>query len=250
MSWCATNRKPSRGPLREPTPYRTPSDTPLGPSELLHDPHSHPFHCPCHFLSDGETTANLPAKPAGGTINLELPDNARRAAQNRASDSHIPSLANTHAVRLGVQILCQIPDEQDCAGLFSKHVNPNDGWIRPAGRHSSKQMWSVFRSNLLRRSTSDLMEVAAILTRLEFLLNLFLLERLLTRYHIATEQDLIDVSQEMLDLSLIFWRKKNRFIGLYSDFEWLIGHVGSSYDKPLTRNSMICASRARFSSRT
>ncbi|PWY72465.1 hypothetical protein BO94DRAFT_607957 [Aspergillus sclerotioniger CBS 115572] len=62
---------------------------------------------------------------------------------------------------------------------------------------------------------------AQILTRLEFLLNLFLLERLLTRHRIVTEQNLISVSQEMLDLSLIFWKKEDRFIGLYNDFDWL-----------------------------
>ncbi|OJJ78068.1 hypothetical protein ASPBRDRAFT_112726 [Aspergillus brasiliensis CBS 101740] len=62
---------------------------------------------------------------------------------------------------------------------------------------------------------------AQILTRLEFLLNLFLLERLLKRHHIVTEQNLVEVSHEMLDLTLIFWRKKDHFVGLYADFEWL-----------------------------
>ncbi|GKZ25096.1 hypothetical protein AbraIFM66951_001590 [Aspergillus brasiliensis] len=62
---------------------------------------------------------------------------------------------------------------------------------------------------------------AQILTRLEFLLNLFLLERLLKRHHIVTEESLVEVSHEMLDLTLIFWRKKDQFVGLYADFEWL-----------------------------
>lgn len=63
---------------------------------------------------------------------------------------------------------------------------------------------------------------AQILTRLECLLSLFLLERLLKRHHIVTEQDLVEVSHEMLDLTLIFWKKKDRFVGLYADFEWLV----------------------------
>jgi hypothetical protein len=62
---------------------------------------------------------------------------------------------------------------------------------------------------------------AQILTKLESLLNLFLLERLLTRQKTNATQDLINVSQGMLELTLIFWKKKDRFVGLYSDFEWL-----------------------------
>lgn len=62
---------------------------------------------------------------------------------------------------------------------------------------------------------------AQILTKLESLLNLFLLERLLTRYKTKTTRDLVNVSQRMLELTLIFWKKKDRFVGLYSDFEWL-----------------------------
>jgi hypothetical protein len=62
---------------------------------------------------------------------------------------------------------------------------------------------------------------AQILSKLEYLLNLFLLERLLTRHETNTKKDLVDVSQHMLELTLIFWKKKDRFVGLYSDFEWL-----------------------------
>ncbi|KAL4782547.1 hypothetical protein BJX76DRAFT_369104 [Aspergillus varians] len=73
-------------------------------------------------------------------------------------------------------------------------------------------------------SGSDL--YAQILTRLEFLLNMFLLERLLARHKVVPDQGLIDVSQEMLVLTLTFWKKKDRFVGLYSDFEWLVMSYG------------------------
>ncbi|KAF5867078.1 hypothetical protein ETB97_003998 [Aspergillus alliaceus] len=64
---------------------------------------------------------------------------------------------------------------------------------------------------------------ARILTRLEFLLNNFLLERLLTRNSIVhAQQDITDVSREMLELTLIFWRNQSYFTGLHSDFEWLV----------------------------
>ncbi|GIJ84879.1 hypothetical protein Asppvi_003730 [Aspergillus pseudoviridinutans] len=62
---------------------------------------------------------------------------------------------------------------------------------------------------------------AQILTKLECLLNLFLLERLLTRQKANATEDLVNVSQGMLELTLVFWKKKDRFVGLYSDFEWL-----------------------------
>ena len=77
-------------------------------------------------------------------------------------------------------------------------------------------------------NTSDVAEIpgdtlyAQILTRLEHLLNLFMLERILTRHKVATGQSLIDVSLEMLRSTLVFWRQKDQFIGLYSDFEWLV----------------------------
>ncbi|KAI2822908.1 transcriptional regulator family: Fungal Specific TF [Aspergillus niger] len=77
------------------------------------------------------------------------------------------------------------------------------------------------KSELGKTNVPGYVLYAQILTRLEFLLNLFLLERLLKRHHIVTEQDLVEVSHEMLDLTLIFWKKKDRFVGLYADFEWL-----------------------------
>ncbi|GAA85923.1 fungal specific transcription factor [Aspergillus luchuensis IFO 4308] len=77
------------------------------------------------------------------------------------------------------------------------------------------------KSELSNTNVSGYVLYAQILTRLEYLLNLFLLERLLKRHNIVTGQDLVEVSHEMLDLTLIFWRKKDRFVGLYADFEWL-----------------------------
>ncbi|PWY89189.1 hypothetical protein BO70DRAFT_331057 [Aspergillus heteromorphus CBS 117.55] len=59
-----------------------------------------------------------------------------------------------------------------------------------------------------------------ILVRLDFLLSMFILERLLTRHKVVTEQTLIHVSQEMLGLTLIFWKHKDRFVN-HHDFSWL-----------------------------
>ncbi|THC94636.1 hypothetical protein EYZ11_005891 [Aspergillus tanneri] len=49
----------------------------------------------------------------------------------------------------------------------------------------------------------------------------FLIERLLTRRKVVNEQNLVGTSREMLGLTLTFWKHKDRFNGLHSDFEWL-----------------------------
>jgi hypothetical protein len=63
-----------------------------------------------------------------------------------------------------------------------------------------------------------------LLTRLEHLQSLFLLERLLTkRDHINSEQ-LIDISMEMLAITSGIWKYRDRLMELHSDFEWLVRH--------------------------
>ncbi|GKZ25442.1 hypothetical protein AbraIFM66951_000654 [Aspergillus brasiliensis] len=59
-----------------------------------------------------------------------------------------------------------------------------------------------------------------VLVRLDFLLNLFILERLLTRHRVVDEQALIQVSHEMVGLTLIYWKHKDRFEN-HVDFSWL-----------------------------
>ncbi|KAH3001166.1 hypothetical protein KXW60_008083, partial [Aspergillus fumigatus] len=63
--------------------------------------------------------------------------------------------------QLGAAILQHIPGERDFSTLFSKHVNPNDGWIRLAAHHSSERMWNIFRPALIRRLTDDFLTLAA-----------------------------------------------------------------------------------------
>ncbi|BCS02010.1 uncharacterized protein AKAW2_60274A [Aspergillus luchuensis] len=59
-----------------------------------------------------------------------------------------------------------------------------------------------------------------VLVRLDFLLNLFILERLLTRHRVVDEKALIQVSHEMVGLTLIYWKHKDRFEN-HVDFSWL-----------------------------
>jgi hypothetical protein len=63
---------------------------------------------------------------------------------------------------------------------------------------------------------------ARTVTHLEHLENLFLLERLLIKHGGGNMQDLIDISCEMLDLTLVWWKHSNRFAGMHSDLEWLV----------------------------
>jgi hypothetical protein len=64
-----------------------------------------------------------------------------------------------------------------------------------------------------------------LLTRLEYLQNLFLLERLLIKHGHANAQELIDISGEMLRLTLSIWKERDRLLGLHGDFEWLASHT-------------------------
>lgn len=41
--------------------------------------------------------------------------------------------------QLGADILQHIPGERDCSTLFSKHVNPNGGWIRLAAHQRQRE---------------------------------------------------------------------------------------------------------------
>ena len=61
-----------------------------------------------------------------------------------------------------------------------------------------------------------------LLTRLEHLQNLFLLERILIKHGHDTAQDLIDISNEMLSLTSGIWKERDRLLGLHGDFEWLV----------------------------
>lgn len=61
-----------------------------------------------------------------------------------------------------------------------------------------------------------------LLIRLEHLGNLFFIERLMTKYHPEHSTDLLDISFEMVSLTLVFWTHKDRLAGLQGDFEWIV----------------------------
>ncbi|KAF7594029.1 hypothetical protein BBP40_010307 [Aspergillus hancockii] len=67
---------------------------------------------------------------------------------------------NPPLLQIGTQVLCSIPDEQSCKILFSKHINPNDGWIRLAGRTLFEKMWNSFRTTLNGRRKEHLNDLA------------------------------------------------------------------------------------------
>jgi hypothetical protein len=63
---------------------------------------------------------------------------------------------------------------------------------------------------------------ARLLIKLEHLENLFFIERLLIESGEQARGDLLDVSVEIVSLTTIFWKERDQFHGLYSDFEWLV----------------------------
>ncbi|OAQ78064.1 N-terminal binuclear Zn cluster-containing protein [Purpureocillium lilacinum] len=61
-----------------------------------------------------------------------------------------------------------------------------------------------------------------LLVQLEHLQNLFFIERLLDRPSTRPSLPLLDVSLELVSLTLVFWTHKDRMSGLHGDFEWLV----------------------------
>ena len=64
-----------------------------------------------------------------------------------------------------------------------------------------------------------------LLVRMDCLLNIFHLERLLVRYGRSDGQGLLDVAKEMLSLKLVFWKQRDRLVGMQSAFEFIVRWV-------------------------
>jgi len=62
-------------------------------------------------------------------------------------------------VNLGAKALAQIPDELTCRTVFSRHVNPNDGWIRLAGPKLSGSIFQAFGTQLRSKRPQDLRSI-------------------------------------------------------------------------------------------
>ncbi len=62
---------------------------------------------------------------------------------------------------------------------------------------------------------------ARIFLQLEHLQNLFFIERLLQKA-LGTNSNLLEISYEMVMLTLLFWTHADRLRGLQSDYEWLV----------------------------
>ncbi|KAM6485725.1 N-terminal binuclear Zn cluster-containing protein [Trichoderma sp. SZMC 28011] len=61
-----------------------------------------------------------------------------------------------------------------------------------------------------------------LLTRLEHLSNLFFIERLSYRGDSLYSPQMLEISLEMISLTLSFWTQQNRLEGLQGDYEWLV----------------------------
>ena len=73
-----------------------------------------------------------------------------------------------------------------------------------------------------------------ILIRLEHLLNLFFLERLLSdKSKSIGGRDLLTISFEMLSLTTILWTHKDRLAGFQGEFEWLVSCLPSAHNHDL-----------------
>ncbi|KAM0246879.1 hypothetical protein ACHAQJ_010060 [Trichoderma viride] len=63
---------------------------------------------------------------------------------------------------------------------------------------------------------------ARLLTRLEHLSNLFFIERISYKGNGFYSSQMLEISLEMISLTITFWTKQNRLEGLQGDYEWLV----------------------------
>lgn len=74
---------------------------------------------------------------------------------------------------------------------------------------------------------------AKLITRLEHLSNLFFIERLSYKGDGLYSAEMLEISLEMISLTVMFWTQQNRLEGLQGDYEWLVlvyaGPAGGSY---------------------
>ncbi|KAL6896507.1 hypothetical protein GGI43DRAFT_411333 [Trichoderma evansii] len=63
---------------------------------------------------------------------------------------------------------------------------------------------------------------AKLITRLEHLSNLFFIERLSYKGDGLYSAEILEISLEMISLTVMFWTQQNRLEGLQGDYEWLV----------------------------
>jgi hypothetical protein len=79
------------------------------------------------------------------------------------------------------------------------------------------------RGDITNRNISGPMLYAKLLIQLEHLLNLFFIERLLNKVeNVTLSTSLVQLSLEIVSLTLIFWTHKDKMTGLHDDYEWLV----------------------------
>jgi hypothetical protein len=143
------------GPIRETSSLpvlNTPARAAVEPSSIYRTPGS--FLGPTSFSAVfSENRGNFEFPHSASISNrdspVELPQQAPQAQSLSSNSKSI--IATTYeeefsydVVRLGMKVLSQIPSEEACRVLYSRHVNPNDGWVRLAGARLSASIWPCF----------------------------------------------------------------------------------------------------------
>lgn len=58
--------------------------------------------------------------------------------------------------------------------------------------------------------------------RLAYLRNHFLLDRLSVKHNQLDTQILLNVAREMLELSVLIWLERDRFVERHKDYDWMV----------------------------
>lgn len=60
---------------------------------------------------------------------------------------------------------------------------------------------------------------------LDFLQNMFLIERVALARGFSTVENLLSTAMDMLDLSLMFWIMRDQLVPFTSYFDWIVSHI-------------------------
>lgn len=82
-------------------------------------------------------------------------------------------------------------------------------------------------------STGDLLyDQSSVL--LQYLQNEFLIDRVAIARGFANGQGLLDTAMEMIDISMMFWIKRDQLMRFSHSFDWIVRHLRSAYPYEIT----------------
>lgn len=58
--------------------------------------------------------------------------------------------------------------------------------------------------------------------------NRFLIDRVATARGFANDQRLLNTAMEMLEISIMYWVKRDQLMAFYNNFDWIVSSLGGN----------------------